>query len=210
MNSNWLEITRLGESGFLLPIGMLLLVWLIVMRCFRPALIWMLAFGTGVALVVISKVLFLGWGIGVRALDFTGFSGHTMLAAAVFPTLAYLTLIRHAVRIRYAVVAAAVLLAVLVAVSRVVLGAHSISEVMSGFLLGSVVAIIFIGRGDHSPEAQVPAVLVLAALLLSGFVGAGKYAPSHHLIIEIALDLSGHQHAYRRDLWLAHPDFAPP
>ena len=34
-----------------------------------------------------SKVAFIGWGLGLSALDFTGISGHAMIASAVYPLL---------------------------------------------------------------------------------------------------------------------------
>ena len=40
------------------------------------------AFGITGTVVCISKLAFMGWGIGIREIDFTGFSGHTALSTA--------------------------------------------------------------------------------------------------------------------------------
>ncbi len=206
MESIWLDITRLGESGFLLPIGALLPIWFLVTKRFKAAIAWVLAFCIGVALVVASKLMFFGWGIGVRSVNFTGISGHTMLAASLFPVLAWLVIGPNHPRIRAAAVALAVALALAVAVSRLQLGAHSLSEVIVGFVVGVAVAVAFISIARGRPPVTVPVSLVVVALLASGLAGAGRHAPSHKLIVNVALMISGHQHAYRRDQWLAHPE----
>jgi hypothetical protein len=41
---------------------------------------WALLFGITGAIVCASKLAFMGWGMGIRELDFTGFSGHTALS----------------------------------------------------------------------------------------------------------------------------------
>jgi len=43
------------------------------------------SFGITGAIVSASKLAFMGWGIGIRELDFTGFSGHSALFAAFWP-----------------------------------------------------------------------------------------------------------------------------
>jgi membrane-associated phospholipid phosphatase len=208
LDSIWLDITRLGESGFLMPIGAILPLWFLVNKSFRLALLWILTFGTGVLLVVLSKIAFLGWGLGIRSINFTGFSGHTMLAASVFPTLAWLVLGQTRRVVRDVLVALAVALAAVIALSRVELGAHSISEVVAGFMLGAAVSITFVALAKHQLNARVPAALVLLALVASAALGTARVTPSSHRVItSLALWVSGHQRTYHRDQWLTHLDY---
>jgi len=208
LTNSWAEITRLGESGFLLPIGLILWFWLMVARCYRAALIWAIAFGSAILVVVASKVAFIGWGIGIRSIDFTGFSGHTMLAAALFPALAYAMTGGARQSLRIAAIASALLFAALIAISRVVLEAHSISEVVGGFALGALAALCLIRYSRLGAQAALPAWVVLLAVLASGAISVGHRAPSHHIIVTLALKLSGHEHPYRRIPWHQHADDA--
>jgi membrane-associated phospholipid phosphatase len=206
LTNYWEELTRLGESGFLLPLGLLLWFWLVFARCFRASFIWAAAFGFAVLAVVASKIAFLGWGIGIPSLNFTGFSGHTMLAAALFPALAYSMSKPEYPRLRAAAVLGAFVLAFLIAVSRVTLDAHSVSEVIAGFLLGAAAALALIGFAPLGGRAVLPVWVVLVAVALSGALSIGHRVPSHQIIVTMALKLSGHEHPYRRAPWLLHPD----
>ena len=62
----------------------------------------MLCFGAASLVVLVSKLAFLGWGIGSARLNFTGFSGHTMLSAAVWPVALWLVASRATHRTRVA------------------------------------------------------------------------------------------------------------
>lgn len=48
---------------------------------------WLVGLGLASLATTASKVAFMGWGIGLPEIDFTGISGHTMLAMAVYPLL---------------------------------------------------------------------------------------------------------------------------
>jgi membrane-associated phospholipid phosphatase len=206
LTNYWTELTRLGESGFLLPLGFLLWIWLMVAGCYRASFIWAASFGLAIALVVVSKIAFLGWGVGIHALNFTGFSGHTMLATALFPAFAFVMTPKTRPRLRIILVGVAFIFAALIAVSRVVLDAHSVSEVVTGFVLGGAAALALIAFAPLTPRAILPVWLVLIAVILSGALSLGHRVPSHQIIVTLALRISGHEHPYRRAPWLAHPD----
>ena len=81
----WPVVTHLGSAGLMLPVAALttLGLWLAGRRA--AVAVWLAALGAGAALVLASKLAFMGWGIGSVALDFTGISGHSMLATAILP-----------------------------------------------------------------------------------------------------------------------------
>lgn len=75
----------LGDSTLLLPSAVLLFVVALFSSRRQVAWQWALAFGVTGAIVCSSKLAFMGWGIGFRQLDFTGFSGHTALSSCFWP-----------------------------------------------------------------------------------------------------------------------------
>src|SRR5437868_4928886 len=83
-------ITRFGEMGIVLPLVAALALWILLSaRSLRPVMGWLLPLGLAILLTSLSKIAFIGWGLGIAALDFTGFSGHAMFSAAIYPVLAY-------------------------------------------------------------------------------------------------------------------------
>src|SRR5438445_2386701 len=88
----WMTITKLADTTVMVPVAAACAAWLVCGRAWRMALWWCLLFTMGLALVAATKIAFVGWGIGIRSLDFTGFSGHAMRASAVMPVLFYLLL----------------------------------------------------------------------------------------------------------------------
>src|ERR1700753_2650801 len=85
----WMFLTRWGNSLLLIPtaswIGLSL--WI---GGERPvAWRWLLSFGAAASLVLATKIAFLGWGVGIRSIDFTGISGHSLCASAVLPMFAW-------------------------------------------------------------------------------------------------------------------------
>jgi membrane-associated phospholipid phosphatase len=200
----WVDVTRLGESGLLMPIGALLFLWFLFASS-RVALVWTIAFGLGVVIVIASKIAFIGWGIGIRPLDFTGFSGHTMLAAAIYPSVGWFSVPSHRPRVRVAVTTIGFLFAALVGVSRLEVRAHSSSEVVAGFVLGASVAVTLIGVCGRRPIRVIPIWPLAVAFVAFNLIGIGKYAPSHQIIAKLALAASGHDQPYRRAQWLRNP-----
>ena len=79
----WYSITRLGGAGLTLPLALTIGLWLALGYTWRLALAWLGLLAGAVGIVALTKIAFLGWGVGVRAWDFTGVSGHAMLSTAV-------------------------------------------------------------------------------------------------------------------------------
>ena len=84
---SWSGITHFGDVAITSLIALAIAAWLLAEDEKRLALWWSVLFGAGLGVVVATKMAFIGWGIGIRSLDFTGFSGHTMRSAAVMPVL---------------------------------------------------------------------------------------------------------------------------
>ncbi len=88
---NWQLISFFGDSTVLLPSAAALFIVLILRKTSRLlAWQWSLLFGITGAIVCASKLAFMGWGLGIRELDYTGFSGHSALSAAFWPIFLWL------------------------------------------------------------------------------------------------------------------------
>ena len=198
-DSLWSVVTRLGEAQILLPATLALCLWLAWRPRARPLVGWWLALLAVAAFVTtLSKIAFLGWGIGSATLDFTGISGHAMFAAAIYPLLLGAVFAQQPVGWQRVAVGIGVALALLVAVSRVIVGAHSVSEVVAGVAVGGLVSAWALSRG-HLPRARVPALLPLALAIWLGVTPA--HAPpsrTHSFVTRLSLALSGRDQAYTR------------
>ena len=106
----WQRLTLLGDVAVMLPLAVSVAVYLIAARARRTALYWCCWFGGAMIFVVISKLAFIGWGLGIASLDFTGFSGHAARVCAVFPMLGYLMARKKSWRWRCGSVVSAVVL----------------------------------------------------------------------------------------------------
>lgn len=132
-----------GDSTVLLPSAAVLFIVLFCERFKAAGPHWALLFGITGAIVCASKLAFMGWGIGIRELDFTGFSGHTALSSAFWPILLWLLCARATPALRFTAVIVGYALAGLVGYSRLMVHAHSTSEVIAGLLLGAAGSAIF-------------------------------------------------------------------
>ncbi|HSW08826.1 phosphatase PAP2 family protein [Aquabacterium sp.] len=195
----WRLITRLGEAQLLLPAMAAMLLWLVLRRgAWRLAIAWTLSTGIAALLTTASKIAFIGYGLGYAPWNFTGLSGHAMFAAAILPILCRLAEGWLPPAWHGRGLAAGYGLAALVAVSRVPVQAHTVSEALSGFVLGAAAsaATLLIA---HAPRLRISAWLPLA--LAGGLsLGVAKAPPSrtHDLVTQLSLALSGRATPYTR------------
>ncbi|HEX2531385.1 MAG TPA: phosphatase PAP2 family protein [Burkholderiaceae bacterium] len=199
----WWKITFFGDTVVLLPAALTIAVWLAIGRAWRMAAIWCVLFSVGLTLVAATKIAFVGWGIGIRSLDFTGFSGHAMRATAVIPAMLYLILQRTPRTVRITGVMFGFAVGALISFSRVVVHAHSVSEMVLGAMLGALISIWFIRASTDIPNS--PPNRWLIAFSLAGVFGTShaQPAPTQHWINGVALYLSGHDKPYDRESWRA-------
>ena len=204
----WNGISFAADMSVMGPAGVAIALWLLVSRQWRLVLSWSLWYGGGLALVVLSKLAFIGWGLGSAEFDFTGFSGHAMRAGAVFPVLMYVVLQRAPRSWRLAGVLFGVAYAVLVAISRVVVHAHSVSEAVSGCVLGLAMAFGFMWQARGAVNFAVSHALALASLALMVLITfKAEPMPTEDWLQKIALRLSGHERIFSRADWklAGHP-----
>ncbi len=159
---------------------------------------WCILFGSGLTIVAATKIAFIGWGIGISALDFTGISGHAMRAAAVFPVIFYLLLQRSPGLARNAGVVLGLVISGVIAISRVVVHDHSVFEAVTGFAMGAAVSIGFIFASSQLPKPFLNRWIIGFSLLALLPTSYAEPAPTNQWMNTVALYLSGHDKPYVR------------
>ncbi len=199
--SLWISITALGSVGVMAPVAIAIGAWLAFGYRWKYVFAWAGLLGAAGALVAVTKIAFIGWGIGVRNLDFTGISGHALMAAAVAPVAMFVALLPARPWLSGAGVALGLMLGLAVGVSRVVLDAHSWSEIVAGCALGAAVALAFVRIAWRAEARKLSPVPVAGSLATVVIALHGVPVPTQHWITEIALGLSGHERPYVRARW---------
>jgi membrane-associated phospholipid phosphatase len=198
----WAFVSAFGGAAVTLPAALLLAGWLSFLFGGRVAGHWLLLIAGVVGTTIITKLAFLGWGIGIRRIDFTGVSGHTALGTAVFPVLCYVSVVWASRTVRITVFAAGLLFALMIGVSRFPLNAHPISEIVAGYLLGTLVSVSFIRMlWKRAPLRAAPYYLIGVTLFALVFALHGNRVPSQHWLIQAALKLSGRERPFIRVRW---------
>ncbi|MDB5774653.1 MAG: hypothetical protein JWP38_786 [Herbaspirillum sp.] len=199
---SWSSITYLGDSALTVPCAAALIGWLAIVGKWGAAVRWALVFGAGMALVVVTKLAFLGWDIGVHSINFTGISGHSASSMALLPVLVFLLSAGWPRPIRKTLVGATLIGVVLIGMSRLVLRVHSEAEVMAGLTLGACMSLYFIGRSGLG-ERVIPGrpIMLLTLVVLTSLPG-GQPAPTQSWLEHLALTLSGHEQVHTRHVAL--------
>jgi membrane-associated phospholipid phosphatase len=198
-------ITRFGEIGIVVPLAVALTLWMLATtRALRPLLLWLVPLGLAVGITTLSKIAFIGWGVGIAAIDFTGFSGHAMFSAAIYPVLGY-TLAAQSSRqphTHFWAMLAGYALALVIGWSRVHIQVHSVSEVVAGLALGASASGWTIWRMSRKLVTPHPRPHRWVLLALLGWLGVMpvQAAPSrsHDMVTRLALRLSAHDTPFRR------------
>jgi membrane-associated phospholipid phosphatase len=193
-----MQISSFGSSIITLSAAAAIVLWLIAGRAWRMALWWCGLFALGLMLVMVTKVAFLGWGVGSGTLNFAGISGHSMRAAAVFPVIFYLALQKSPPSVRTSGVLLGLAIGVLIGVARVMLHAHSVSDVVAGWLLGGAVSIGFIRLSKRLPKPLLNHWLIGLSLLALLPTAYAEPVSTNQWMNAVALYLSGHDKPFVR------------
>lgn len=184
-DSVMIALTQLGDAAVTLPVVTAVLLWLLWKRAWRPAAYWLAAASFGAVLTVILKA---GFGLprplplydGSIAFGFP--SGHAAMSIVTFGFLAVLAARELPLRGQLAVFTVMALLAGLIALSRIYLGAHWLSDVLGGLSFGvawvALLGIAYLRR--PAPSVSARGLLAVAATAL--IVGAGVHAANQRAI----------------------------
>jgi len=141
------NLSALGSSAVITLVVVLTSIFLLLLRRARHALL-VVGCVVGAALTILILKGFVGRarptiGVGIDMPESLSFpSGHSLIAAAMYPTLGLLlSTIFEERGAKVFVLASSVLVAVLVGFTRVYLGVHYPTDVFAGWLLGASLAI---------------------------------------------------------------------
>lgn len=207
----WLNVTALGDSSVLLPCIALLALCLLASASTRVlAWYWMLAVAGAMALVIASKLAFMAWGVSLPGLDFTGLSGHTAMAALVWPALGGLLAARAGRWWQGFAVLSGMALALAVGCSRVALSAHSVSEVVLGYGVGAgFVSWLFRRHGREWRLPWSPFRVVLPMLAVLPLVYGHRF-PSQDILRTVATHMTDGPLHTRHELRMRRQQSNPP
>ena len=176
----WTALANVGDAALTLPIAVACAIWL-KLSGRGMAMRWLLILAAGMALVGVTKIMYAGCGIEISAIRFRVISGHTMLSTAVW-TVVIALLFRSAGSSARAGVMLGLLVGVLTAIARVSDEAHTVTEVVAGWMLGAAVAIAFVRLFMRSGIALFRPRIAACGLLLVASVAYGRHAPIQDMI----------------------------
>jgi membrane-associated phospholipid phosphatase len=197
----WMTIGNLGDIAATMPIAIGIVAIFARRHAWHLAGWWILLFFFGLAVVVISKIAFIGWGIGNQALDFTGFSGHATRAMAIFPILGFLIAKNYSnfMQVIFLIVGAGV--GVVVGISRYLLHVHSWSEIVAGWMLGATISFCFIFTLRHWKNISFYSPFLVVAVVPLFIAPYIEPTPTQHWLTNFSLYLSGHDQPFTRARW---------
>jgi membrane-associated phospholipid phosphatase len=132
------SVTDLGDSALLVPASLLLLAYLLYLGKRRLALVWMATVALCASLTLMVKIAFPVLGADLPFPDMLHPSGHASFGTTFYLCAALMLAGDREGWRRTAILVAAVVLAAAIAISRVIVQAHSVSEVIFGLAIGSV------------------------------------------------------------------------
>jgi membrane-associated phospholipid phosphatase len=168
-------ITDLADQAVVLPLVLAIGIALLAQGWRRGAAAWAAAVVATFAVMLALKVVFLACSHSFGTIDIRTPSGHVAAAAVVTGGLAALLLRRRA-----SVLPVAILAATVVGVSRLVLGAHSLPEVVLGAIVGLAGALVLpLLAGPPPTGLDVRRIAIIAAAIVVVFHGLHFPAEAH-------------------------------
>lgn len=198
---SWVSLINIGDTAVMIPMFIAILAWLFSGNSYRAAILWCTIFLAGFALVVGSKIAFLGWGFGIRSIDFKALSGHAMLTTAIMPIVFYVLLKSAPTAVRAAGVALGMAAGIIMGYSLVVFNFHTTAEVLGGYVVGSMVSLGFINLSRNLPFPRPDKRSILVSTFAFLVVWYANPSSTVHWIVKAALYLSGHHEPYNWSTW---------
>jgi membrane-associated phospholipid phosphatase len=159
-------LTDFADQAVILPLVLATAVALAVQGWRRGALVWLMVVAATFAATLTLKLAFLSCSPFFGPMDVHSPSGHVAAATVVAGGLAAMLSRRRA-----SILPAAVVAAIVIGVSRLVLGLHSFPEVVLGALIGlagAAALLRFAGPPPRLRVAPLVAIIVVVAALFHG------------------------------------------
>lgn len=140
MDKVFLGITTLGEAVFVLILAVIISVPLLYWRKkWQTFALWVVVIGSGVCIQIAKLIFHRARPSGALVIESSASfpSGHATIAIAFYGFLAYL-LLREIKKYRILTLAISIIIILTIGLSRLYLGVHYLSDVLAGYLVGTV------------------------------------------------------------------------
>jgi membrane-associated phospholipid phosphatase len=182
-------ITDFGDSALLLPASLTLCAYLWFSGWRRPALVLACSLAVCIVLTLAVKIGFHACGHEIPGLAIRSPSGHTAFSTTAYGCGALLLGAGRRPALRFAFAIAAAALIAIIAISRILLHAHTASEVVAGLAIGLTCVAIFQIRTAAAPEIAPRWRLVLATFAMLAVLMHGRHLNAEEIIRHIAQHL---------------------
>ncbi len=173
-------LTDFADEAVVLPAGLMVALMLVLLGWRRGAAAWLAAVCVTLGAMLGLKLVFLACGGMVGSLHIHSPSGHTAAAAITYGGLAFLLGVAAPLALPFSAVAAA-----LFGASRVILGEHSISEVVLGGLVGVAGVGLLLRLAGPRPQRFRKSLLV-PVLIVVVLVFHGEHLHAEPTIVHLA------------------------
>jgi len=200
---SWTHVIDIGHTAVMVPTAGAIAVWLMSGRAWKLASCWCLIFATGLGLVALSKIAFLGWGLQSSPLGFKALSGHAWRTATVLPVLFFVLLQQAPDTWRKRGFALGVALSIGLGVLLIVFRYHTTSEVLASLVLGVAAGRVFVRLSATLPAPGAHPRAVAMSLLAFFVICSLRPSTINHRLVDVALYFSGRDQPYR---WICGAD----
>ena len=159
-------LTNFADQAVMLPVVFAVAIVLALQDWLRGALVWLGVVFVTFGLILVLKLAFLACTPLLNPIDIHSPSGHVAAATVVAGGLAALLTRRRA-----SILPVAALAAVVIGVSRLVLGLHSVPEVVLGALVGLAGAAALLTLAGAPPALRPSRLLAVVAIVATLFHG---------------------------------------
>ena len=168
-------LTDFADQAVILPLVLAVAVALAVQGWRRGAFVWLIVVAATFLATLTFKLMFLACSTLFGPMDIHSPSGHVAAATVVAGGLAAMFTRRQT-----SILPAAVLAAVVIGISRLVLGMHSLPEVVVGALIGLAGAAALLRFAAPPPRLRVAPLL--AVVIVVGTIFHGLHLPAEAAI----------------------------
>lgn len=184
-------LIHLGDLRVSAALAAGVMVWLATARCYRAACLWCGAYCSAIGIVAASKIMYLGWGLQINAVDFSAASGHAVGSAVVLPVVLYILAKSISSDKANLAFGAGLAIATSLAFCLVVNGEHTLAEAFAGWCIGIAASTVCWRSMRHTTIQPMPMGVVVAVGITVVVANGMQLMPVNHLLAKTASVLSG-------------------
>ncbi len=172
----WNFVTDFGDTAVTLPLAALTLAFLLLSGWQRAALSLAIALAACGIAIGLTKLALESCGTPLLHTEITNPSGHAAVSTTVYGSLAMLFAGNIAAERRWIPIATAALLLIAIALSRVILDAHSMIEVALGLAIGLGALVLFYRALAAGPTVAIHGLwLALGAVAVIALMHGARW-----------------------------------